>query len=311
MQTSLQKNSVTSAPSSGHTSVLLQEVLEGFGITPDSVVVDATIGGAGHMRVFAEKLGAAGVLVGIDADDQAVARAREALADAIPTVHLVQGNFRHIKEHVTSLSIPQVDYVLFDLGWSGYQLESGRGFSFTSDEPLVMTYASADEDVMTAYDLLHTLSKEQLADIIFAYGEERFARRIAERIVTERTVAPITTAAALAQVVKRAVPVWYRHRRTHPATKTFQALRIAVNDELDALRDALAGGLDILAPGGRMALITFHSIEDRIVKRTFERFQQDGKGVVQTRKPIAPSKEEVEQNPRARSAKLRIFEKTI
>lgn len=296
--------------SESHTSVLLQEVLDGLQVEGNSVVVDATVGGAGHLREFANLLSKEGLLIGIDADPAALKRAEEALEATKPTLLLVPGNFRDIRDHLEGREVTEVTHVLFDLGWSGFQLTAGRGFSFLVDEPLLMTYEVPGEETLTAKDLVNDLDEEKIADIIFAYGEERFARRIAKAIVNARAEKEIETTKELAEIVKHAVPVWYRHRKVHPATKTFQALRIAVNDELDALRDGLEGAMKVLAPGGRVAVITFHSIEDRIVKRFFEGLQRDGVGKPLTKKPIAPSDEELKENPRARSAKLRVFVKS-
>lgn len=307
----LPKHLETSEFSKTHPSVLLHEVLEYLEPVPGDVVVDATVGGAGHLAAFSYVLGAKGILIGIDADEHALERAKERLGETKHTLHLVHGNFRNIKTHLAEVDVKEVDHMLFDLGWSAFQLSDGRGFSFKQDEPLKMTYATNDPDVLTAYDLVHTLDEIGLADIIFAYGEERFAKRIARGIVEARKEKEITTAKELAEVVKSSVPGWYRNRKTHPATKTFQALRIAVNDELDALRDALEDACTVLASGGKIAVITFHSVEDRIVKRTFERWVRAGEGTLATKKPITPSQEELTKNPRARSAKLRIFQKNI
>lgn len=298
------------AYSEKHVPVLLQEVLEGLSLSRDSVVVDGTVGGAGHLFHMGELLGEEGMLIGIDQDAEALTRAEERLKDLKPTTLLIHGNFRDVRDHLEGRGVTAVTHALLDLGWSGFQLTAGRGFSFLVDEPLLMTYGTPDEETLTAKDLVNTLDEEKLADIIFAYGEERFARRIAREIVTAREVKEIETTKELATLIKQAVPIWYRHRRVHPATKTFQALRIAVNDELDALREALEGIMRLLQANGRVAIITFHSIEDRIVKRFFERCQRDGLGTALTKKPIAPSANEVMENPRARSAKLRIFVKS-
>lgn len=310
MQINSQRNSERLASSEHHTSVLLQEVLEALSVSPDAVVVDGTIGGAGHLAKIGEKLSKKGKLIGIDADPAALTRAKEKLSGVDAEVLLIEGNFRDLRDHLQSREIDEVTHVLLDLGWSGFQLTAGRGFSFLVNEPLVMTYGVPGEETLTAKDLVNDLAEEQLADIIFAYGEERFARRIARGIVAARVEKEIETTKELADIVKRSVPIWYRHRKAHPATKTFQALRIAVNDELDALRDALRGAEKLLAPEGRIAIITFHSIEDRIVKRFFEGLQRDGVGTLLTKKPIAPSEEEIQKNPRARSAKLRVFIKS-
>lgn len=290
--------------------MLLNEVLDELQIQSDSIVVDGTVGGAGHLGAFAKILGKKGLLIGIDADPAALTRAEEALADIAPTLVLVPGNFRDIRDHLQGRDIPQITHVLFDLGWSGFQLTAGRGFSFLVDEPLEMTYSIPTEETLTAKDLVNKLDEDKIADIIFAYGEERFARRIARAIVQSREVKEIETTKELADLVKQAVPIWYKHRKAHPATKTFQALRIAVNDELDALREGLEGAVRLLAPEGRIAVITFHSIEDRIVKRFFEGLQREGVGTPLTKKPLVPSDEELAANPRARSAKLRVFIKS-
>jgi len=298
------------ASSEHHTSVLLEEVLDGLQVQSDSIVVDATVGGAGHLKEFSKLLSKKGVLIGIDADPAALKRAEEALVDVDPTLVLVPGNFRDIRDHLEGREIPQITHALFDLGWSGFQLTAGRGFSFLVDEPLLMTYCVPGENTLTAKDLVNDLDEDKIADIIFAYGEERFARRIAKSIVETRSEKKIETTLELAAIIKRSVPAWYRHRKAHPATKTFQALRIAVNDELDALREGLEGAVKLLAPGGRVAVLTFHSIEDRIIKRLFEGLQREGVGTPLTKKPIAPGEKELEENPRARSAKLRVFVKS-
>lgn len=307
---SSQSNSETLAYSEKHVPVLLEEVLEGLSLQSDSVVVDGTVGGAGHLFHMGKLLGEEGMLIGIDQDKEALARAEERLKELKPTSLLIHGNFRDIRDHLEGRGVSSITHALLDLGWSGFQLTAGRGFSFLVDEPLMMTYGSPTEETLTAKDLINTLDEEKLADIIFAYGEERFARRIAREIVSARDTKEIETTKELATLIKQAVPIWYRHRRVHPATKTFQALRIAVNDELDALREALEGIMHLLSSNGRVAVITFHSIEDRIVKRFFERCQREGLGTTFTKKPIGPSTTEVTENPRARSAKLRIFVKS-
>lgn len=310
MQINSQRNSEKLASSNSHTSVLLQEVLDGLEVQKDSIVVDGTVGGAGHLKEFAKLLSKKGMLIGIDADPAALVRAEEALTDIQPTLLLIPGNFRDIRDHLEGREVTKITHALFDLGWSGFQLTAGRGFSFLVDEPLLMTYGVPGEETLTAKDLVNSLEEDKIADIIFAYGEERFARRIAKAIVAQREEKEFETTKELATTVKHAVPVWYRHKRVHPATKTFQALRIAVNDELDALREGLNGAVKLLSSGGRVAVITFHSIEDRIVKRLFESLQREGVGTPLTKKPIAPSAEELSSNPRARSAKLRIFVKS-
>lgn len=293
-----------------HQSVLLDEAIDGLAIAPGDVVVDATVGGAGHFAAILDKLDGNGVLVGIDADEGAIARGKEAAAHARAAVHLVEDNFRNLDAILDQLRIESVSKVLFDLGWSAYHLESGRGFSFRAEEPLHMTYGAPVKG-KTAADMVNTASEEALADLFFSLGEERFARQIARGICKERLVKRIETTGDLVAVILASTPGWYQHRRIHPATKTFQALRIAVNDELGAIRDGLSSALAHLAPGGRIAVITFHSIEDRIVKTMLRDAAHAGEGNVLTKKPLAPSLRELKENPRARSAKLRVFERAF
>ncbi|MDP2594224.1 MAG: 16S rRNA (cytosine(1402)-N(4))-methyltransferase RsmH [bacterium] len=296
-----------------HEPVLLDEALEALAPMPSDVVVDATLGGAGH---FARLLGAleeGGVIVGIDADPEAVERAREVYAQdrrpERPVAHLVVDNFRNLARILERLNLPRADAILFDLGWSGYQLASSRGFSFAHpDQPLLMTYGSSPGE--TAADLVNSLSEEALADIIFSYGEERFARPIAASIVSARRKERILTVGGLVAAIEAGTPKWYHERRLSPATKTFQALRIAVNDELDVLSLGLAAALSLLAPGGRLAVITFHSAEDRIVKRALQAAELSGIGALSPKKHIVPTRAEVVRNRRARSAKLRVFVRT-
>lgn len=294
-----------------HESVLLTEAVEGLQLAPNDTVVDATIGGAGHFRAIMERLDASGTLIGIDADEDAIARAQSVEQGSnAPTVHLANDNFRNLSPILDTLGIESISKALFDLGWSSFHLSRGRGFSFKNDEPLLMTYGEPTEGT-TAADLVNSATEETLSDIIFTYGEERFARMIARAIVQARKKSPIYTTAELVEVILAGTPSWYHHRRLHPATKTFQALRIAVNDELGALRDGLSAAMTRLVPGGRVAVITFHSIEDRIVKQMFRDAAYAGTGRVITRKPLVPSAAEASRNPRSRSAKLRIFESGV
>lgn len=292
-----------------HESVLLNECLEGLDIQADDVVVDGTIGGAGHFMALFGRLDANGTLIGIDADEDAIERAALASKDMKgPTTHLVHDNFRNLDAILEHEGIETIDKALFDLGWSSFHLTSGRGFSFKADEPLYMTYGSPEEG-KTAADLINSATEEELSDIIFTYGEERFARGIAKSIVQARRNSPILTTTELAEAVTRGTPGWYQHRRLHPATKTFQALRIAVNDELGALRAGLTAAMTRLSPGGRVAVITFHSIEDRIVKGMFRDAAYQGTGKLVNKKPLVPTMAEMARNPRSRSAKLRVFER--
>jgi 16S rRNA (cytosine1402-N4)-methyltransferase len=224
----------------------------------------------------------------------------------------VQANFCELAATLRSLQIEKVDAVLADLGWRIEQFETGgKGLSFRADEPLIMTFGDPIEYPFTARDIVNEWEEETLSNIFFGYAEERYAKRIAKQIVARRAVAPIETTHELVAIVKSAVPSSYLHKRTHPATKVFQALRIAVNDELGALEKFLTAALQELEVGGRLAIITFHSIEDRIVKQTFRSFKQAGQADLINKKPIVPSRAEMETNSRARSAKLRIIEKII
>ncbi len=293
-----------------HTSVLMKEVLEALDVQSGDTVIDATLGGAGHFKQLLGALGEGGVIVGIDADPDAVERAREAYASdrrpERPVAHIVNDNFRNLEHILERLSVGAADAILFDLGWSGYQIAAPRGFSFKNDEPLLMTYGEGGE---TAADIVNSSSEEQLADIIFTYGEERFARGIARAIVAARAKERILTTGRLVAAITAGTPKRYHEGKIHPATKTFQALRIAVNDEIGALREGLAAALDSLACGGRLAVISFHSIEDRIVKNMLRDASQNGFGEVTTKKPVSPSRAEVLANHRARSAKIRVFER--
>lgn len=288
----------------------MQEVLEALAIQPSDTVVDATIGGAGHFVALCSALGEGGVLIGIDADPAAVERGREAYAldrrPERPVAHVVNDNFRNLARILERLKIGQVDKILFDLGWSGYQIAAPRGFSFQNDEPLLMTYGESGE---TAADIVNSSSEEDLANIIFTYGEERFARSIAHAIVAARARERILTTGALGDAIRVGTPAWYHRQKTHPATKTFQALRIAVNDEIGAMRDGITAALAALAPTGRLAVISFHSIEDRVVKELLRDAAEAGMGSLSPKKPIVPTRAEILSNRRARSAKLRIFER--
>ena len=297
-----------------HDTVLLAEAVDSLSVQPNDTVVDATLGGAGHFALLLSKLGSKGKLIGIDADHSAIERAEAHLSTlpeaTRPKVILFEDNFNNLSSILAKAGEESPDKVLFDLGWSGFQLSTGRGFSFRADEPLLMTYGDPEKAETTAGDLVNHLSEVSLADMIFALGEERFARGIARSIVARREEQPILTTFALVAAIEAGVPGWYRHRRLHPATKTFQALRIAVNDELGALRNGLAAAITALRPGGRVAVITFHSIEDRIVKSMLRDAAYAGQGILVCKKPIIASLVELTRNPRARSAKLRVFERT-
>ncbi|HEY4517545.1 MAG TPA: 16S rRNA (cytosine(1402)-N(4))-methyltransferase RsmH [Candidatus Paceibacterota bacterium] len=291
-----------------HIPVLLPEVL--LGLTPKAgdIFLDATINGAGVSSAVSHELGASGTLIGIDLDREALALAKERLKDAPCKVILVEANFADIASVLQKQGIPKINTCFFDLGLSSNQLEhSNRGFSFQKDEPLLMTFA-VEGSGRTAADIVNSATEQELVEILWKFGEERMARRIARAVVEARGGERILTSKQLAEIVEKVVP---RRGKIHPATKTFQALRIAVNDEFNNLEKGLEGAVESLKQGGRIAVISFHSSEDRIVKHFFRKQTEEGKGIIITKKPIAPRREEMVANPRSRSSKLRIFEKTI
>ncbi len=293
-----------------HETVLLDETVDGLDLKKGDTAIDATVGTGGHAEKISRVLGAAGTLVVVDLDENSLTRSRERLSDATGKVIYVQGNFRNLRVLAERAGITSAEGIVFDLGWHSEQLAAGRGLSFKSDEPLVMTLGSGDTHLYTAKDIIKDWDEEEIARIIREYGEERFAGRIARVIVEARKKHEIETARELADIISSAVPGFYRRGKIHPATRTFQALRIAVNDELNALTQALKEALALLAPGGRLAVISFHSLEDRIVKHAFRDAEDADAGMRITKKPIVPSEAERKKNPRARSAKLRIFEKS-
>jgi 16S rRNA (cytosine1402-N4)-methyltransferase len=274
--------------------------------------VDATLGGAGHAQAISAVLGAGGCLVGFDLDHDAIERARTALAGAKCRTELVEANFRTMGSALVAREIPRIDKALFDLGWSSYQLGVGRGFSFQADEPLLMTYTKEPtEATLTAATIVNEWEEESIADVLYGWGEERYSRHIARAIAERRIEKPFATSRELAEVIKASVPSRYRFGRIHPATKSFQALRIAVNDELGSLKDGMEAAWAALNPGGRIAVITFHSIEDRIVKQQMVAWEKESGGRRITKKPLPASPAEILSNPRARSAKLRVIEKSV
>jgi 16S rRNA (cytosine1402-N4)-methyltransferase len=287
-----------------HVSVLLREAVEILAVRPDGIYVDATFGGGGHARGLLERLDA-GRLIAFDADPEAAARAA-AIAD--PRFTFFQTNFRHVSRTLDRLGIESVDGVLFDLGVSSMQLDdTERGF--TLGRPATLDMRMDPGAGRSAYEILSTASESELADIFFYYGEERAARRIARAVVARRARGTLpSTTAEFAQLIAGIVHRAGRRERLHPATRVFQALRIAVNDELDSLRDGLAGAIGRLRGGGRIAAISFHSLEDRIVKQTF---REDVRLDVLTKRPILPSDDEIEANRRSRSAKLRAAERKV
>lgn len=273
---------------------MVGEVIEALSLHAGDVVVDATYGAGGHSKAMrhAAKI----KLVTLDADPASGAD--------------LTGNFGDLTELLAGAGVAQADKILFDLGWNRGQLAAGRGFTFLRDEPLNMSYGPESRSGFTAAQILNTFSEKALADILYGYGEERYARRLAAAAVARRQEAPFATTFELVELVRDNVPASYRHGRANPATKTFQALRMAVNDELGAIESGLKAAWGILAPGGRIAVITFHSVEDRLVKQLFKKFCQTGQGgQLMYKKPLTPSKAEVTSNPASRSAKLRVIQK--
>ncbi|MEK7585415.1 MAG: 16S rRNA (cytosine(1402)-N(4))-methyltransferase RsmH [Patescibacteria group bacterium] len=293
-----------------HEPVLLQSVIAGLDLTPSLTVLDATTGGGGHSEAIAQAI-PEGHLIAIDRDAKAVARVRERLA-AVSGKHSFEvANFRDLEAVLDRLGVTAIDRALFDLGFSSDQLVgSGRGFSFQTDEPLLMTY-EAEGTGRTAADLLAQLPERELVEMFQTYGEEEFSQVVAKAIVARRRASPIVTTGALVEVIRSAVPAWYKSpkRRRHFATKIFQALRIATNDEYGAIVAGLAAAWGRLAPEGRLAVIAFHSGEARLVKNFFRDLAANDEGEILTRHAIKPTFTEVKNNPRARSATLRIIKK--
>ena len=307
-----------------HVSVLLNECIEGLNIKSDGVYVDCTLGGGGHSSQIVKRLSDKGMLIGIDQDNNAIAAASERLKD-YTNVKYVHDNFSNIENIIESLDLGQesVDGFLLDLGVSSHQLdEAERGFSYNHDAPLDMRMDTRQE--LTAADVVNTYSENELFKIIKDYGEDKFAKNIAKHIVLARKEKPLETTKELSEVIKRAIPMKVQAKGGHPAKKTFQAIRIEVNQELTVLKESIDKMIDLLKPNGRICIITFHSLEDRIVKTKFRENEnpctcppnfpvcvcgKKSKGKVITRKPIIPSEDEIEENKRAKSSKLRIFER--
>ena len=306
-----------------HVSVLLQETIEGLNIRPDGIYADGTLGGGGHASEVAARLTEGGRLIGIDQDADAIAAATERLKPFGDRVTIVRDNYVNMKHVLADLGIEAVDGICLDLGVSSYQLDTAeRGFSYMEDAPLDMRMdRRADR---TAADLVNECSEQELFRIIRDYGEDRFAKNIAKHIVKARERKAIRTTGELADIIRGAIPMKIQVTGGHPAMRTFQALRIALNGELQVLEDSIDEMIGLLKPGGRICIITFHSLEDRIVKNGFRRNEspctcppgfpvcvcgKKSRGMVITKKPILPTEEETEENPRSRSAKLRIFER--
>ena len=306
-----------------HRSVLLDECIESLNIKPDGIYVDGTAGGGGHSLEIVKRLTNGGRLVAIDRDDAAIAAATERLSDYLDRVTFVRNNFSGAADVCRELGIEKIDGILLDLGVSSYQLDTAeRGFTHNTDAPLDMRMDRRGE--LDAYTVVNTYSADELKRVIWEYGEERFAPKIAQAIVRRREQKPIETTGELVDVIKSAIPAAAREGGHHPAKRTFQAIRIEVNGELDAIEPAIRRAKDIMAEGGRIVIITFHSLEDRIVKQTYADMASGctcprslpvcvcGKKPevkVLTKKPILPSERELEENPRSRSAKLRVCEK--
>ena len=305
----------------GHKSVLLDETIESLDIKPDGIYVDGTLGGGGHASEVCRRLGDKGRFIGIDQDADAIAAASERLKEFGDKVTIVRSNYENIDEVLKELGISQVDGIYLDLGVSSYQLDTAeRGFTYREDDaPLDMRMDQRNE--MTAKDIVNTYSESELFHIIKNYGEDRFAKNIAKHIVRARQEKEIETTGELIEIIKAAIPA----KGGHPAKRTFQAIRIELNKELEVLENSIDKMTDLLAPGGRLSIITFHSLEDRIVKSRFRINEnpctcppdfpvcmcgKKSKGRVVTRKPILPSEEELSENKRSKSAKLRVFEKS-
>ena len=305
-----------------HVPIMLSEVLEGLAIKPDGIYVDGTLGGAGHSSEIVKRLGDKGKLIGIDQDQDAIEAASKRL-ESYKNVEIVHSNYLNIKSILSGLGIDSVDGILLDLGVSSYQFDNkDRGFSYREDAKLDMRMDTSQE--YTAQDIVNDYSEEDLRRILKVYGEEKFAGRIAENIVKARTDKRIETTFELNEIIKSSIPAAVRRQGKNPCKKTYQAIRIELNKELSVLEDSLDEMIELLAPGGRLCIITFHSLEDRIVKNAFRTAERPctcppefpvcvcgkkSKGKVITRKPIVAGEDELEMNPRSSSAKLRIFEK--
>lgn len=291
-----------------HIPVMAQEVMASLNPHPGQVIVDCTIGMGGHAAGIAEKIGAKGLLIGIDRDLSSLDMARERLKEYPVKANFIQRDFRFIDHILDDLKIREVDGILYDLGISSYQLENpDRGFSIKMDGPLDMRMDR--DNYISAYDLVNSLSETEISFILKHYGEERWHHRIARYLVRRREKNPIESTRDLSDTVLRAIPQRYRHQRIHPATRTFQAFRIAVNRELEALEISLNKSIPYLKNGGRLCVIAFHSLEDRIVKETFRRFRREGTITLINKKPMRPAEKEIDENPRARSARLRVAER--
>ena len=307
-----------------HISVLLKETVDGLNVRPGKVYMDGTLGYGGHTEEVLRRLGGSGRVIGIDQDEDAIAAAGRRLESYRDQLTIVRSNYVDFRQVLDQLEISQVDGIMLDLGVSSWQLdEASRGFSYRMDGPLDMRMDQRNP--VTAADLINTADRDELQRILWDFGEEKFARKIADTILKRREKEPIETTGQLVDIIEQSIPMKARRTGGHPAKRTFQAFRIAVNHELDVLSESIDGMIDALAPGGRLCIITFQSLEDRIVKQRFRINEnpctcppefpvcvcgKKSKGRVITRKPVLPSEQEMEENSRSKSAKLRIFEKT-
>jgi 16S rRNA (cytosine1402-N4)-methyltransferase len=289
---------------------MMDEVINYLNLRPGQIIIDATIGTGGHSKAILERIGPEGRLIGIDRDEDSLAVSRERLREFGDRLTLVHGNFVDINEILEDLNIRKVDGALFDLGVSSFQLEDpNRGFSFQNEGPLDMRLDRSS--YISAYDLVNNLNEEEISAILWNFGEERWHNRIAHILIKERERQPIATTSQLANIVLRSIPSRYRHKhyRIHPATRTFQAVRIAVNRELEILETALNKTIEILEKGGRICVISFHSLEDRAVKWCFRQASSQGLIKILTPKPLVPQEHEIEKNPSSRSSKFRAAER--
>ena len=305
-----------------HKSVLLEETIKGLNIKPDGIYVDGTLGGGGHAYEVCRRLNDKGRFIGIDQDAAAIEAAGARLSDFGEKVTIIRSNYCNMKSELQKIGIDKVDGIVLDLGVSSYQLDTAeRGFSYREDAPLDMRMDT--RQTLTARDIVNDYSEMDLYRVIRDYGEDKFAKNIAKHIVQARAVKPVETTAELSEIIRASIPMKFQKKSGHPAKRTFQAIRIELNRELDVLRDSLDDMIDLLNPGGRLCIITFHSLEDRIVKSAFRKNEnpctcppdfpvcvcgKKSKGSIITKKPILPSEEELEYNSRSKSAKLRIFE---
>lgn len=293
-----------------HRTVLLDEAVHYLDVRFNENYIDCTLGGGGHTEAILKRNGPHGKVLALDLDPEALNRMRSRSEGYAKRLILRESNFSHISEAATENGIAPVSGILYDLGLSTDLIKaSGRGFSFQTDEPLDMRFSP--KHTVTAEHIVNSWNEKDLADVIFAYGEERFSRRIAKALVLARKKQRIRTTGELISLIESSVPACYRHGRIHCATRTFQALRIAVNDELGVLEKSLQRAFDLLKNNGRIVVISFHSLEDRIVKNFFRNYAKEKKGIILTKKPVTPSEKEIKENPASRSAKLRAFMRTI